>query len=164
MRSHRYAGKAPARRVGALSRAARTRWSVACPPAPGISTSRRPCMVRETTLAMQGIVDRPARLQSTRLSEGYVRLGPGELWFASATAWAPLSCMPRLHRTCTLVRSSITHGSLSISLRTRWPFDHPGHPKATSLMGDQQGQFRWTYGHWEPNQVDWETSVELEAL
>ena len=37
----------------------------------------------------------------------------------------------------------------------------PSPLKATSLVGDY-GQLRWTYGHWEPNQVDRDTRVEVE--
>ncbi len=37
----------------------------------------------------------------------------------------------------------------------------PSPIKATSLVGDY-GQLRWTYGHWEPNQVDRDTRVEIE--
>jgi len=37
----------------------------------------------------------------------------------------------------------------------------PSPLKATSLAGGY-GQLRWTYGHWEPNQVDRDTRVELE--
>ncbi|MBI5506075.1 MAG: molybdopterin-dependent oxidoreductase [Deltaproteobacteria bacterium] len=39
----------------------------------------------------------------------------------------------------------------------------PSPLKATSLVGDY-GQLRWTYGHWEPNQVDRDTRVEVELV
>ena len=35
--------------------------------------------------------------------------------------------------------------------------------KATSLVGDY-GQLHWSFGHWEPNQVDRDTRVEVERV
>jgi len=37
----------------------------------------------------------------------------------------------------------------------------PSPMKPTNLVGDY-GQLRWTYAHWEPNQVDRDTKVEVE--
>ena len=39
----------------------------------------------------------------------------------------------------------------------------PSPYKPTALVGDY-GQLRWTYGHWEPNQVDRDTRVEVERV
>jgi nitrate reductase alpha subunit len=37
----------------------------------------------------------------------------------------------------------------------------PSPFKPTAFVGDY-GQLHWTYGHWEPNQVDRDTRVEVE--
>ncbi|GIW40839.1 MAG: hypothetical protein KatS3mg076_1416 [Candidatus Binatia bacterium] len=42
-------------------------------------------------------------------------------------------------------------------------FVTPSPFKATNLVGDY-GHLRWSYAHWEPNQVDRDTRVELERL
>jgi nitrate reductase alpha subunit len=39
----------------------------------------------------------------------------------------------------------------------------PSPLKVTQLIGDY-GQLHWDYQHWEPNQVDRDTRVEVERL
>jgi nitrate reductase alpha subunit len=39
----------------------------------------------------------------------------------------------------------------------------PSPFKPTALVGDY-GHLHWAYGHWEPNQVDRDTRVEMERI